>query len=52
METSKPYRVYYNNNYVCTITAFSQFHAIDKVFYLYVLNNPDIERKLLTTKKN
>lgn len=50
METSKPYRVYYANNYVCTVTAFSQFQALDKVFYLYVLNNPEINRQLLTTK--
>lgn len=51
METSKQYQVFYGKNYVCTITAFSPYQAIDKVFYLYVMNNPNIERKKLKTKK-
>ncbi len=50
METSKPYQVFYGKNYVCTVTAFSQYQAIDKVFYLYVLNNPEIDRNLFKTK--
>lgn len=52
METRKPYQVFYNNNYVCTITAFSPYEAIDKVFYIYVSEFPEIERNKLTTKKD
>jgi len=52
MEAKKPYRVFYDNNYVCAITAFSPYEAIDKVFYMYVSDFPRIDRKLLTTKKN
>jgi hypothetical protein len=51
METRKPYQVFYDNNYVCTITAFSPYEAIDKVFYIYVSEFPEIDRNKLTTKK-
>lgn len=52
METRKPYQVFYDNNYVCTITAFSPYEAIDKVFYMYVWDFPEIDRNKLTTKKD
>ncbi len=52
MEERKPYQVFYDNNYVCTITAFSPYEAIDKVFYMYVSDFPEIDRKKLTTKKD
>jgi len=51
METKKPYQVFYDNNYVCTITAFSPYEAIDKVFYMYVWDFPEIDRNKLTTNK-
>lgn len=52
MEERKQHRVFYDNNYVCTITAFSPYEAIDKVFYMYVSEFPEIDRNKLTTKKD
>jgi len=50
METGRTYKVFYGVNYVCTVTAFSQYQAIDKVYYSYIDKYPHINRKLLTTK--
>ena len=52
MEERKPYQVFYDNNYVCTITAFSPYEAIDKAYYTYVWDFPEIDRNKLTTKKD
>lgn len=52
METSKPYQVFYDNNYVCTITAFSPYEAIDKVYYIFLNSSDNIDRNKLTTKKD
>ncbi len=52
MEDKKPYQVFYDNNYVCTITAFSPYEAIDKVYYIFLNSSDNIDRNKLTTKKD
>ena len=52
MEEKKPYQVFYDNNYVCTITAFSPYEAIDKVYYIFLNSSDNIDRNKLTTKKD
>jgi len=51
MENNNRYKIYYVNNFVCTITAHSEFEAIDKVYYTYIESNPTIQRNLFITKK-
>jgi hypothetical protein len=49
MESIKPYRIYYATKYICTVSAYTKFQALDKVYY--TLSYLNIDRNLLTTKK-
>ncbi len=46
MENRRTYKIYYANNYVCDITAYSIFEAVDKAFYKYVEQYPQLVRNL------
>jgi hypothetical protein len=52
MESLHCFKIYYGNVYVLNVTAHTKWEAIDKAYYKFISNRPDLERKNFNAKKN
>lgn len=51
MERQRYFNVYYRGELVCTMCAHSDFEAVDRAFFRYVSEIPNLERSGLIAKK-
>jgi len=51
MENNYIFKIWYEGNFICNITARTKFEAIDKVYYKTLDQNNDIIRNKFFSKK-
>jgi hypothetical protein len=51
MERIRYFHVYYRGEFVCTMCAHSNFEAVDRAFYRYLSEIPNLDRSGLIAKK-
>jgi hypothetical protein len=51
MESLHYFKVYYNKEFVCSISAHTKWEAMDRAYYMYASEMPNLERSKFSATK-